>query len=450
MPSSSSRPLLPPLLAGTLLAGSLFTGAAAAQDASLAQRPEVIAAAAKLHQQVIDWRRDFHQHPELSNREERTSAKVAEHLRALGLQPQTGIAHHGVVAIIKGGKPGPKIALRADMDALPVTEQTGLPFASKVTTNFRGEPVGVMHACGHDAHTGILLGVADALVAMREQLPGEVMLIFQPSEEGAPADEEGGASLMLKEGLFKTFKPEAVFGLHVFSSVQAGKIAVRGGPLMAASDRFSIKVHGRQTHGSAPWKGIDPIVASADLISTAQTIVSRRTDISNLPAVVTFGAIKGGIRYNIIPDDVEMIGTIRTFDEGMRKKIFDDLKNVSEHVAAAHGATAETQVPDQLGNPVTINDPALTAKMLPSLQAVVGRDNVYEPPLQMGAEDFSFFAREVPAMFFFVGATAKGIDPVTAPSNHSPKFLLDESSLDVGLRAFLQVTLDYLNQPPAK
>ncbi len=448
MPSSSSR-LLPPLLAGTLLAGSLLTGVAAAQDAPLAQRPEVTAAAAKLHQQVIDWRRDFHQHPELSNREERTSAKVAEHLRALGLQPQTGIAHHGVVAIIKGGKPGPKIALRADMDALPVTEQTGLPFASKVSTNFRGEPVGVMHACGHDAHTGILLGVADALVAMREQLPGEVMLIFQPSEEGAPADEEGGASLMLKEGLFKTFKPEAVFGLHVFSSVQAGKIAVRGGPLMAASDRFSIKVHGRQTHGSAPWKGIDPIVASADLISTAQTIVSRRTDISNLPAVVTFGAIKGGIRYNIIPDDVEMIGTIRTFDEGMRKKIFDDLKNVSEHVAAAHGATAEAQVPDQPGNPVTVNDPALTAKMLPSLQAVVGRENVYEPPLQMGAEDFSFYAKEVPGLFFFVGSTTAGIDPATAPSNHSPKFLLDESSLDVGLRALLQVTLDYLHAPPS-
>ncbi|WP_226467947.1 M20 family metallopeptidase [Luteimonas panaciterrae] len=431
------------------MANSLLAGAAIAQDAPLAQRPEVIAAAAKLRQQVIDWRRDFHQHPELSNREERTSAKVAEHLRALGLQPQTGIAHHGVVAIIKGGKPGPKIALRADMDALPVTEQTGLPFASKVTTNFRGEPVGVMHACGHDAHTGILLGVADALVAMREQLPGEVMLIFQPSEEGAPADEEGGASLMLKEGLFKTFKPEAVFGLHVFSSVQAGKIAVRGGPLMAASDRFSIKVHGRQTHGSAPWKGIDPIVASADLISTAQTIVSRRTDISNLPAVVTFGAIKGGIRYNIIPDDVEMIGTIRTFDEGMRKKIFDDLKNVSEHVAAAHGATAEAQVPDQPGNPVTVNDPALTAKMLPSLQAVVGRENVYEPPLQMGAEDFSFYAKEVPGLFFFVGSTTAGIDPATAPSNHSPKFLLDELSLDVGLRALLQVTLDYLHAPPS-
>ncbi|WP_242111772.1 M20 family metallopeptidase [Luteimonas aquatica] len=438
---------LSPLLAGALLAGMPL--AAAAQQTPPTQRPEVAAAAAKLRQQVIDWRRDFHQHPELSNREERTAAKVAEHLRALGLQPRTGIAHHGVVAIIRGGKPGPRIALRADMDALPVREQTGLPFASQATATFRGETVGVMHACGHDAHTGILLGVADALVAMRERLPGEVMLIFQPAEEGAPADEEGGAALMLKEGLFRDFKPEAVFGLHVFSSVQAGKIAVRGGPLMAASDRFTIKVHGRQTHGSAPWKGVDPIVASADLISTAQTIVSRRTDISRLPAVVTFGAIKGGIRYNIIPDEVEMVGTIRTFDEGMRQDIFADLKNVAEHVASAHGARAEAQVPDQPGNPVTYNDPALTAKMLPSLQATVGAGNVYEPSLQMGAEDFSFYAKQVPAMFFFVGSTAEGTDPATAPSNHSPKFLLDESSLDVGLRALLQVTLDYLGAPRA-
>lgn len=429
-------PLLLAMLAGPL--------AAVAQDASPAQRPEVAAAAQKLQQPVVEWRRDFHAHPELSNREERTSARVAKHLRALGLQPRTGIAHHGVVAVIKGGRPGPKVALRADMDALPVTEQTGLPFASKATTTFNGQQTGVMHACGHDAHTAILLGVADALVAMQKDLPGEVMLVFQPAEEGAPGQEEGGASLMVKDGLFQDFKPDAMFGLHVFSSVQAGQIAVRGGPLMAASDRFNITVTGRQTHGSAPWNGIDPIVASADLISTAQSIVSRRTDISKLPAVVTFGAIHGGIRYNIIPDSVEMVGTIRSFDEDMRQDIFTDLKNVAQHVAAAHGATAEANVPDRAGNPVTVNDPALTARMLPSLQAVVGAGNVYEPPLQMGAEDFSFYAKEVPSMFFFVGSTAKGIDPATAPSNHSPKFVLDESSLDIGLRAMLQVTLDYL------
>ena len=433
--------------AGALLLTLPWTALAAP-----AERPEVTAAAAKLQAQVVEWRRDFHQHPELSNREERTSAQVAAHLRKLGLKPRTGIAHHGVVAIIEGGLPGPRIALRADMDALPVTEQTGLPFASKVTSEYRGEPVGVMHACGHDAHTAILLGVADALVAMKDRLPGQVMLIFQPSEEGAPGNEEGGASLMLKEGLFADFKPAAVFGLHVFSSVQVGQIAVRGGPLMAASDRFNIKVIGRQTHGSAPWNGIDPIVASADLIGAAQTVVSRQANIAKQPAVVSFGAIKGGIRYNIIPDEVEMVGTIRTFDEGMRQKIFADLKNVAEHTAAAHGARAEAKVPDQDGNPATINDPALTAKMLPSLQAVVGPGNVYEPPLQMGAEDFSFYAREVPGLFFFVGATSAGIDPATAPSNHSPKFLLDEKALDVGLRALLQVSLDYLHggaQPQA-
>jgi len=416
-------------------------------QAQATPRPEVASAASKLDAKIVAWRRDFHAHPELSNREERTSAKVAEHLRALGLQPKI-MARHGVVAIITGGKPGPKIALRADMDALPVTEQTGLPFASKATSTYRGENVGVMHACGHDAHTGILMGVAEALVAMRQDLQGSVMLIFQPAEEGPPPPEEGGASLMLKEGLFKEFKPEAVFGLHVFSSVQAGQIAVRQGPLMAASDRFSIKVTGRQTHGSAPWNGIDPIVAAADMIGTAQTIVSRRTNIAKLPAVVTFGAIKGGIRYNIIPDEVEMVGTIRTFDPKMRQQVFADLRNVAEHTAAAHGATAHTDIYENDGNPPTVNDPALTAKMLPSLQAVVGKDNVYEPPLQMGSEDFSLYALEVPSMFFFVGSTSKGIDPATAPSNHSPKFLLDESSLDIGFRALMQVTLDYLHGKP--
>ncbi len=432
-----------------LLACSLLLAAPALAAAQSGERPEVQAAATKLQAQVVEWRRDFHQHPELSNREERTSAKVAEHLRRLGLKPRTGIARHGVVAVIKGGRPGPRIALRADMDALPVTEQTGLPYASKATGEYRGETVGVMHACGHDAHTAILLGVADALVAMRAQLPGEVMLVFQPAEEGAPGNEEGGAALMLKEGLFADFKPQAVFGLHVFSSVQAGRIAVRGGPLMAASDRFNIKVIGRQTHGSAPWNGIDPIVAGADLIGTAQTVVSRRANLSKQPAVVSFGAIKGGIRYNIIPDDVEMVGTIRTFDEGMRQQIFADLRTVAEHTAAAHGARVEAHIPDQDGNPATVNDPALTARMLPSLQAVVGADNVYEPSLQMGAEDFSFYAQQVPAMFFFVGSTGAGIDPATAPSNHSPQFLLDEASLDVGLRALLQVSLDYLHQGQA-
>ena len=250
---------------------------------------------------------------------------------------------------------------------------------------------------------------------------------------------------MLEEGLFADFEPEAMFGLHVFSTLPAGTIGVRGGPLMAASDKFTITVNGVQTHGSRPWGGIDPIVAAADIIGTAQTVVSRRTDIATLPAVLSFGAIKGGIRYNIIPDSVELVGTIRTFDEGMRERIHADLRNVATHVAAAHGATVEAQVPDRQGNPVTVNDPALTARMLPSLQAVAGAANVVEPPRQMGAEDFAYYAREVPSMFFFVGATSPGIDPLTAPGNHSPLFVLDESSLDLGFRAMLQVTLDYLH-----
>lgn len=430
------------LLLPVLLASLLTPAAVIAQDGS--GRPEVDAAAERLREEVVTLRRHFHQFPELSNREVETSAKVAEHLRALGLEPRTGIAHHGVVAIIKGGRPGPRVALRADMDALPVTERTGLPFASEVTTTFNGQETGVMHACGHDAHTAILLGVADALVAMRDELPGEVMLVFQPAEEGAPPGEEGGASLMLEEGLFADFRPEAMFGLHVFSSLPVGTIAVRAGPLMAASDRFTITVQGRQTHGSRPWGGVDPIVAAADLVGSAQTVVSRRSDLAHQPAVVSFGEFHGGIRYNIIPDQVEMAGTIRTFDEGMRSKIHADLDNVARHVAAAHGATVTTEIPAGTGNPVTVNDPDLTARMLPSLRAAAGVENVIEPPLQMGAEDFAYYAREVPSMFFFVGATSEGIDPATAPSNHSPEFLLDEASLDVGLRAMLQVTLDYL------
>ncbi|MFZ5662110.1 MAG: M20 family metallopeptidase [Pseudomonadota bacterium] len=430
------------------LATALLSCVCSAALAQPAQRPEVETAARALRERVIAWRRDFHQHPELSNREQRTAAKVAEHLRALGLKPRTGIARHGVVAIVEGGRPGPRIALRADMDALPVTERTGLPFASKATATFRGETVGVMHACGHDAHTAILMGVAEALVQMKDRLPGQVMLVFQPAEEGPPEGEDGGAPLMLEEGLFRDFKPDAMFGLHVFSTLPVGAIGVREGPLMAASDRFRIVVKGRQTHGSRPWGGIDPIVAAADIVGSAQTIVSRRTDIARLPAVVSFGAIKGGIRYNIIPDQVEMIGTVRTFDEEVRRKVFADLKNVAEHVAAAHGASVEAHVPDTRGNPVTVNDAALTARMRPSLAAVVGADRLIEPPLQMGAEDYAYFAREVPSMYFFVGATSPGIDPVTAPSNHSPQFMLDEQALDVGLRAMLQVTLDYLHAPP--
>ena len=412
--------------------------------ATLAADAQVEALAAKVDGKVQAWRRDIHQHPELGNREVRTAQLVAEHLRALGFEEvRTGIATTGVTAVLRGGKPGPRIALRADMDALPVTERSGLPFASKVTSTFRGEPVGVMHACGHDAHVGILMGVAEALASIRAELPGEILFVFQPAEEGPPDGEEGGAEEMLAQGIFKGFKPQAVFGLHVFSTLNAGQLGWRSGPAMAASDRFNIVVQGRQTHGSRPWGGVDPIVASADLIGTAQTIVSRRQDISRLPVVLSFGAIKGGIRYNIIPDSVELVGTIRTFDEGMRQGVFADLRNVAESVAKAHGATAVVKVPDTKGNPVTANDPALTARVVPSLRKAVGDANVVEMGLIMGAEDFSFYAREVPGFFFFVGATPRGKDAIKAPSNHSPEFFLDEEALKVGTRAMLQVLLDH-------
>ncbi len=425
------------LLLATALAAALSAPAAA-------QSPDVDALAATVDAKVQAWRRDIHQHPELGNREVRTSALVAAHLRALGLEDvRTGIATTGVTAILRGGKPGPRIALRADMDALPVTERSGLPFESKATAVFRGETVGVMHACGHDAHTGILMGVAEALASMKDELPGEILFIFQPAEEGPPDGEEGGAEEMLAQGIFERFKPEAVFGLHVFSTLKAGTVGWRSGPAMAASDRFNIVIKGRQTHGSRPWGGVDPIVAAADVIGTAQTIVSRRQNISKLPVVVSFGAIKGGIRYNIIPDEVELVGTIRTFDEGMRQQVFADLVNVAESVAHAHGATAIATVPDTKGNPVTVNDPALTARMVPSLEKAVGADKVVAMDLNMGAEDFSFYAREVPGFFFFVGATPPGQDPLKAPSNHSPEFFLDEQALKVGTRAMLQVVLDY-------
>ena len=412
-----------------------------------------IATAADIYSTEIDakvlaWRRDIHQFPELGNREFRTSKLVAEHLKKLGMTVKTGMAHTGVVAILKGDKPGPRIAIRADMDALPVTERNALPFASKQTTEFRGEKVGVMHACGHDSHTAMLMGVAEAMVAMKKDLKGEVMFIFQPAEEGPPDGETGGASAMLAEGLFKDFKPEAIFGLHVWSALNAGQVGYRSGPAMAASDRFRIVVKGRQTHGSRPWGGVDPIVAAANIVSTAQSIVSRRMDISRLPVVVSFGAIKGGIRYNIIPDEVELIGTIRTFDEGMRQKVFAELKSIAEHVAAAHGATVVNEVPDAKGNPAMVNNPDLTARSVPSLIKAAGADNVVNMSLVMGAEDFSYYANEVPGFFFFVGATPPGQDASTAPSNHSPEFFLDEAALKVGTRSLLQVALDYLNKAP--
>ena len=392
--------------------------------------------------QVVEWRRDIHAHPELGNREFRTAELVAGHLRALGLEVRTGIAHTGVVGILRGGKPGPRIALRADMDALPVTEQVDLPFASTVTTEFRGQTTGVMHACGHDAHVAILMGVAEALAGMRDDLTGEVMFIFQPAEEGAPEGEEGGAGLMIREGLFDDFKPDAVFGLHVSAGLPVGTIALRAGPMMAASDAFRIVVKGKQSHGSRPWSGVDPIVAAADIIGTAQTLVSRRAALTRAPVVVTFGAIKGGIRQNIIPDEVEMIGTIRTFEPDMRDAVLAGLGEIATQVAAAHGATVELEIPWLDGYPVTRNEPALTERMWPVLESV---GDVTEMDPITGAEDFSMYGDHAPALFFFVGVTPEDEDMDSVPTNHSPLFFLDERGLAHGTRAMLAVALAALS-----
>jgi amidohydrolase len=407
--------------------------------------PELASAARTLDAKVIEWRRDFHQHPELSNRETRTADVVAKRLRSYGLEVKTGIALTGVTALLRGAQPGPRIALRADMDALPVVESGDLPFKSRATTSYRGETVGVMHACGHDAHTAILLGVAEILSGLRSQLRGEVLFVFQPAEEGAPDGEKGGASRMLAEGVFEGAKPDAVFGLHVVSSLPTGVIGYRSGPMMAASDRFTINVVGRQTHGSKPWAGVDPIVASAQIITGLQNIVSRQIDITQIPTVISVGAIKGGIRSNIIPDSVEMLGTIRTFDPVLRKDVLVRMERTAKSIASASGATATLTVAED-GNPVLVNDPALTERMLPSLERVVGKKNVREISLQTTAEDFSFYGRRAPALFFWVGVTPQGRDPTTAAFNHSPLFYIDEPGMAVGMRALLAVAVDYLQK----
>jgi amidohydrolase len=392
---------------------------------------------------VIAWRRDIHAHPELGNRETRTAKIVADQLRKLGLVVDTGVAHTGVVGLLKGGLPGPTVAVRADMDALPVTERTDVPFASHVTTSYRGETVGVMHACGHDSHTAMLMGLAGTLAAERASLPGSVLFIFQPAEEGAPEGEEGGAQLMLKDGLFEKYPPQAVFGMHVWAGQRVGQIAYRSGPLMAGVDSFKINVKGRQSHGARPWQSVDPIVTAAQMISALQTVVSRDVDITANPAIVSIGAIKGGIRNNIIPAEVNMLGTIRTFTDAQRAVVLDHMKLIIEHTALANGATAELVLgPEHY--PVTYNDPALTQRVLPSLAAVVGADNLVQSPLITAAEDFSFFARRVPGFYFLVGITPATQDPATAPSNHSDYFYLDERGIDVGLRAMTRVVVDYL------
>jgi amidohydrolase len=426
-----------------LVAVAMVTWLTTAAAGAAVDEARVKAAADAVMPQVVAWRRDFHQHPELGNREVRTAKIVADELRRLGFEVKTGVAHTGVVATLKGGRPGPVIALRADMDALPVTEQVDVPFKSVATAEYRGEKVGVMHACGHDGHTAILLGTATALAGMRQELPGTVMFVFQPAEEGAPEGELGGAKLMLDEGMFAQVKPEAVFGLHLFSTLNADEVGYRAGPFMAASDRFRIVVHGRQTHGSRPWAGVDPIVIASQIVLSLQTIVARHVDITEYPAVVSVGVIKGGIRNNIIPDSVELIGTYRTFDPRIRDDVTERIRRIAQDTAATAGATADVEFGND-PNPVVLNDPRLTERTVRSLARVAGAEQVKVIPYVTGAEDFAFFAQHAPSFYWFVGSTPPGQDPATAPSNHSPKFFLDEGALALGTRTMLGVAVDYL------
>jgi amidohydrolase len=386
---------------------------------------------------VVTWRRDFHQHPELSNQEFRTAEIIADHLRALGMEVQTEVAHTGVVGTLRGGD-GPVVALRADMDALPVTELVDLPFASKAKGVYQGREVGVMHACGHDNHVAILMGVAEVLAGMGDRLPGTVKFIFQPAEEGTPDGSIGGAELMLMEGVFENPRPDVVFGLHVFP-YPVGTIATRPGGLMASSDRHQITIKGKQTHGAVPWAGVDPIVAASQVVMGLQTIVSRQLDATLTPSIVTVGRIEGGVRNNIIPESVELEGTIRTFDAATRNDIHTRIRRTASNIAEAAGATADIVIDQGYG--VTRNDPTLYRQMAPTLEIVAG-DRFIEATQTTTAEDFSYFANEVPGLFLFLGVAPE--DPTLIHPNHSPRFYADERALPVGVEALTSITLDYM------
>ncbi len=424
----------------------------AAAPSSFAQTPATSTASAAVTQnaarrieqvmsKVVAWRRDIHQNPELGNREVRTAKIVADHLRSLGMEVKTGVAHTGVVGLLRGGKPGPVVALRADMDALPVTEQVDLPFASKVRTTYNGQEVGVMHACGHDNHVAILMGVAEVLAGMRSELTGSVKFIFQPAEEGPPEGEDGGARMMVAEGVLTNPATDVIFGLHVWPDT-VGRLTYREGGIMAAADGLRIVVRGKQTHGAVPWGGVDPIVVSAQIINSLQTIPSRQMDITAAPSIVTVGMIQGGVRGNIIPDSVVMVGTIRTLDTLHQNDIHARIRRTVEKVAESAGATADVTITKSY--PVTHNDPALTARMVPTLRRAArdGKAAVLAPVT--GAEDFSYFQQKIPGLYFFLGVTPDGTNPATAPKNHSPLFFADEKALPVGVRALTQLTLDYM------
>ena len=401
-------------------------------------------AAKKIEPKCIAWRRQIHENPELGNREFKTAKLVAEHLRALGIEVKEGVAHTGVVGILRGGKPGPVIGLRADMDALPVTERGNLAFASKVKTEYNGQQVGVMHACGHDTHVAMLTSVAEILAANKADLQGTVKFVFQPAEEGTPKGEEGGAELMIKEGVMNNPKVDVMFGLHINAQTEVGKITYRSGGFYAGVSDMKITIKGRQAHGAAPWDSVDPIVTSAQIINNLQTIISRNVDITENAGVVTIGSIHGGVRSNIIPEQVEMLGTIRSLSKEQEAYQIDRIKTIVTKTAEAAGATATVEAPYSSHYPVTFNNEALTAKMLSSLQKAAGTNNVSTIPAKMGAEDFSFFGEKVPALFFNLGGMPKGGNPKKTPSHHTPDFYVDESGMQTGIKAFLYLVTDYM------
>lgn len=404
---------------------------------------EIDRLAADISSDVIDWRRDLHQNPELGNREYRTAGIVAEHLRSLGLdEVRTDVAHTGVVGVLRGGRPGPVVGLRADMDALPVTELADVPFASTVTTEYNGSEVGVMHACGHDVHTAALMGTASVLAQMRQDLAGTVVFLFQPAEEGAPLGEEGGAELMIAEGAVESPRPEAYFGLHT-SPFPTGLIGWRSGGIMASADEFTITVTGKQTHGAAPEMGVDPIVVASQIVLALQTIPSRQVAATN-PVVVSIGKIEGGVRFNIIPETVQMDGTIRTHDPAVQDEVHERIRRTAEGIAESAGATVEVDI--RRLYPVTYNDPELADASLPSLSRVVGEHGLAQIPPLMVAEDFSFFAQQAPGFYFMLGVNAPGVAFGEAASNHSPYFYVNEDALKIGVRAMATLAVDYLER----
>lgn len=422
--------------------GSTSPAPGPVQDAELqALHAEIDRLVEEISDDVVAWRRDLHRHPELGNREFRTARVVAEHLRSLGMEVETEVAHTGVVGVLRGGRPGPVVALRADMDALPVTEMVDLPFASRATTTYNGEEVGVMHACGHDNHMAILMGTARVLAEMRDRLPGTVTFIFQPAEEGAPAGERGGASLMVEEGVLENPRPDVIFGLHVMPA-PTGTLGYRPGGAMASSQTLRITVRGSQTHGAMPWGGIDPVVVASQIVLGLQTVVSRQSDITTAPAVVTIGSIHGGLRSNIIPDSVVMVGTVRTLDPDMKTSVEERIRRTAEGIAGSAGAEVEVHL--SRGLPVTYNDPEVTRKMAPTLERVAGPGMASQVPPATVAEDFSYYQREVPGLYFFLGIVPDTIPLEEAAPNHSPYFFADEAALPVGVRALSNLAVDFL------